>query len=540
MIKQEIKRVIQEIIDKRFDISINIEITHPREEKFGDYTTNFAFSLSKGLKKSPIKISTDIAPLIKSPYIKKVEVINGFINIFLSKDAILSILGDAVRKNYGMYEIENKERVLVEFVSANPTGPLTIPNARAAAIGDALVKMFNFEGYQAEAEFYVNDGGRQVDLLATSILERIKEIRGQAFSIPDGGYAGDYVKGIAKGILSEYSDDVEKKNIDALKEIAVEKMINMQSQTLKRYGVEFDNWYKESQLRNMHKPDEIVELLREKGLVQKKEGAVWFLSEKLGDKRDRVLVKTNGEFTYLLPDIAYHKDKFDRGYDVLIDLLGPDHIEQVPSIKSALKTLGYASDKLEVIIVQWVNLIKGGKRMKMSKRSGEFITMDELLDEVGTDACRFIFLLTKPSTPVNFDIDLAKEASSKNPVYYVQYGYARISSIFRHSKLQGIGEVDYKSADLSLITEKEAIDLIKHIGKFPEIIEMSIKERDPTHIPPYLITLASLFHSFYQKYKIVDVGNIPLTQARLYLAKCAQNTLGKGMDLLGVSRREEM
>jgi len=540
MIKQEIKRVIGEIVEKRFDIPLNIEITHPKEDKFGDYTTNFAFSLSKRLKKSPVNLAAEIAPLIKSSYIEKVEVINGFINIFLSGDAILSILRDAVGENYGMYEIGNKERVLIEFVSANPTGPLTIPNARAAAIGDALVKIFNFGNYRAEAEFYVNDGGRQVDLLATSILERIKEIKGQAFSIPEGGYAGDYVKEIAKEIFSGYSNEVEGKNIEAVKEIAVEKIINMQRSTLKRYGVEFDNWARESQLRNMRKPDEIIELLRKKELVRKKEGALWFLSEKLGEKRDRVLVKTNGEFTYLLPDIAYHKDKFDRGYNLLIDLLGPDHIEQVPSIKSALKTLGYTADKIEVIIVQWVNLIKGGKKMKMSKRSGEFITMDELLDEVGVDACRFIFLLTKPSTPVNFDIDLAKEASSKNPVYYVQYGYARISSIFRHSISQGIKETDYMSADLSLITEKEAIDLVKHIGKFPEIIEMSIKERDPTHILPYLITLASLFHSFYQKYRIVDAENIPLTQARLYLARCARNTLGKGMELIGVSRREEM
>ncbi len=545
MIKENIQRSIQDIINKQFHTQIDVEIFYPKEESFGDYTTNIAFPLAKILKKSPDRVANEIVSHLKSSYIEKIEIIKGYINMFLSREGIELILESSIQKDYGRHPLGNGEKILIEFVSANPTGPLTVPNARAAAIGDALINLFNFENYQADAEFYVNDGGRQVELLGLSILERMKEMEGKKFSIPDGGYAGKYVKDIAREILSESGKTLLKNKKTStvpiyLREIAVKKILNMQENTLKNYGVIFDNWYRESDLRKSHKPEEIIALLEEKKLVEKKEGALWFLSERLGEKRNRVLVKSNGDFTYLLPDIAYHKDKFDRGYHLLIDLLGPDHIEQVPSIKNALNVIGYPGDKIEVVIVQWVNLIKQGKKMKMSKRSGEFITMDDLIDEVGKDACRFIFLLTKPSTPVNFDIDLAKESSSKNPVYYVQYSYARISNIFKYLKKKIGKDFDFLSADFSLIKEKEAIDLVKSLRKFPEVIETSVKERDPTHIPPYLITLASKFHSFYQKYKVVDTEDIPMTKARLYLAKCTQNVIGKGLELIGVERKENM
>jgi len=519
MIRERVRKRIEEVIKDLYGVEVSPDVN--RSEKYGDFATNVAFVLAKTLKRNPKEIAEEIAGKLDEPAFERVEALNGFINVYISHEGWIKELESALEENYGKAELGKGERVLIEFVSANPTGPLNVANARAAAFGDALVRLFRFCGYRADAEFYVNDCGRQFELLGESIEARLK-----GEEPPEDGYKGDYIVEIAEEIKKEGR---EKEGREFFSRYAVERIVEWQRKALERYRVHFDNWVFESEIRKKGKVEEVLEKLKDN--IVEEEGAKWFLSGKFGDRREkRVVVKKDGSYTYLLPDIAYHLNKFERGYELLIDLLGPDHIDQVPSIRAGLAALGYPPEKLEVIIIQWVNLIQDGQKIKMAKRKGKFVDMEWLLDEVGVDAARFFFLMRKASSPLDFDLDLAKEESQRNPVYYVQYAHARIHNVIEFAKSKGIDPED--KGDLSNLKEKEEVELIKKIAEFPEIIQDAVRERDPTRIPFYLMDLASFYHSFYQHHRIVGS---PYEKERLALCRGTINVLKKGLELIGVS-----
>ena len=510
----------------------DIEVNETPSESFGDYSTNLAFNYKKG--KSPIEAAKEIIQSLRvnKNMIEKVEAAGpGFINFHLKEDylknCVTKILDEGIL--YGASNFGNGKRVLVEFVSANPTGPSNVANGRAAAIGDSLVRILNFTGYKADAEYYVDDSGTQIARLEKSIKARYDELEGKEVKFPEDGYRGDYIIDIARELK-----DAGRKDF---REYGVQKIIDMQKSALKNFGVEFKKWVHESNIRKSDKPKEIIKVLKAKGLAYEEDGALWIKTTAFGDEKDRVLVKSNGEYTYLLPDIGYHLDKFDRGYDWLINLWGPDHHGHIPKIKAGISACGYPVEKLTILTVQWVTLVRGDEKIGMSKRKGEFVTLEDLISEVGKDVARFFFLTRKAEAHLDFDIDLAKRESAENPVYYVQYAHARISSILRYAKEQNIpiGE----KADVSLLGEPAELSLIRKLVHFPEIVETAASHLEPHRIPFYLLELATLFHNFYEKHRVVT-DNIPLSIARLNLVLAVRQTLKNGLLLIGIAAPERM
>lgn len=516
--RKKIEEVLKEITGET-----NIKLTKPIEESFGDYSTNIAFLIAKKEKRNPKEIAKEIAKKIEINGIEKIDVVNGFINIFLKKEVFQNNLINALYENYGKSNIGENKRINVEYVSANPTGPLHIASARAAAFGDTLIRLFRFLGYSADAEYYVDDGGNQVELLKDSVIARIKEIKGEKFSFPDGGYQGEYIKDIAKEVIS--------KNITDIKGFSIKYILNMQKCTLERYRTHFDNFISEKWIRDSGKIENFLSKLESLGKLFKKDGAVIFKGE-----RDRVFIKSDGSYTYIVPDIAYHIYKYERGYEHLIDLLGPDHIAHVPDLKLALGDLGF-EDKLEVIIIQWVHLLKDGIILKMSKRSGSFITMDELIDDIGVDPARFFFLLRDSSTPMDFDINLAKEKSERNPVYYVQYSHARICSLLDFAKEKGYKEIELEN--LNLLLDDEEIKILKELYFFPEFLQDVVEGRTLHYLTSFLFNLSSYYHNFYQKKRIIG-GEKDKVVPRLLLSKAFKNVVKITLNLMGVSAPERM
>ena len=549
---KDITNIIKQIIINTLNqLKYNIEkdkitLERPRQEDFGDWSTNVAMQLASVLKKAPRQIAEEIQNNLSfdSNLIKKVEIAGpGFINFYSGwgyyRDALKNIV--ELGENYGLNDWGQNEKLQIEFVSANPTGPLNVVSARAATIGDIMVNLYNAVGYKADRENYLNDCGRQVRLLGESVSSHYMALFDRDEKFPEEGYHGAYVKDIAQEIVDELGDKFveseQKERIQKLSEIALKKMIQSQKEILEQYRVNFQIWFPESKVRDKNKHLEVLELLKQKGYTYEKDGAVWFQSSKFGDEKDRVLLTKENEPTYFLVDIAYHQTKYERGYKKLFNIWGPDHHGYIARMKAALLALGYPKDSFDVEIVQQVNLLRGGQVVKMSKRAGKIIEMKEVIDEVGVDAARFFFVNRKSTSHLDFDIDLAKKQSDENPVYYVQYAYARICNIIKFATEQGL--LLDGSIDLDLLNEDEEKQLIKEMLKYPEVISGAAKSWEPHRLTTYLQELAATFHRFYHFHRVVS-DDEALSKARLILTKATQIVFANGLKILGISAPEYM
>ncbi len=550
MIREKIRKLVEEILDKKWGIKeINFYVEKPKKETFGDYSTNVAFSLAKFLKRAPLQIAEELKEELKKwENFEKLEVAGGgFINFFIKKDYFIKNLIHifSVQERYGECEIGKGIKILLEFVSANPTGPLHIGHGRGAALGDSLARVLKKAGYEVTTEYYINDKGTQMQILGESVYLRIRELKGEKIDFPEDYYRGEYIYDIAKKILKEKPEILtldKEEAIEFCRDFALQEILEGIKRDLEDFRVHFDNWFSERSLYESGIVEETLKFLRDRGYLYEKEGALWFKSSEFGDEKDRVIRRSNGEFTYFAGDIAYHYEKFIiRKFDRGINIWGADHHGYVKRMKGALKALGVEPERLEIILIQMVNLIEGGERKSMSTRAGEFITLRELLDKVGPDPMRFIFLSRTPDATIEFDVDLAQKQTSENPVYYVQYAHARICSLFEKAKERGI------SFDLNIIEEDllksflelpEEIEILKLLEFFQEVIFESAAKLSPHRIYYYLLELARTFHEYYTKVRILDEGE--KTIARLALCKGCQIVLKEGLNLLGVSAPEKM
>lgn len=541
--KEEIKHIVRNILLDKFGIEVNPTVEVPPKPEFGDFSSNLSSLLPGECKLSFDEFAnTILSDLIERKEIfKKVLRKDSFINFFLNDVFLFSQLKDVIKegKKYGSSKKGKGRKVLVEFVSANPTGPLNIVSARAAAVGDVLVKLLNFSGYKADAEYYINDAGRQIEMLGISAEKRFEELHGEEIEIPEDGYKGDYIK----DCISKFVDDEkvnsmdEEARIDFFKEYVKDEIVKQQRSSLERFGVRFKKWISEKAILEKFSIQDVVDYLRSRGDVYEKDGAVWFSTAKYGDDKDRVLIKQDGTHTYVVSDASYHKDKFERGYKHLINVWGPDHHGHVMRVKAAVVAFGNNPQNLEIIIVQQVVLVSRGKKEKMSKRAGRFITLDSLLDTVDRDAVRFFFLMRRINAHLDFDVELAKTLSLENPVYYTQYCHARTVNIFNFAQEKRINLTD--EPNLSLLTEPQEREIAKFILLFPEVVKLASERRDVHRIPYYLLELSKIFHSYYQKVRIVT-DDVPMTLARLFLVKAVQQVIKNGLILIGVSAPEKM
>ena len=530
-------------------VKAEIKIETPKRPELGDFATGVAMSVAREAQVEGRAAAGAIVRHLSldDSYIQRVDIAGpGFINFFLSPAWLEKAMADIWKKGplYGHTDYGQGKKILLEFVSANPTGPLNVVNARAAAVGDCLASLFSACGYGVSREFYVNDAGRQVELLSASLEARYRQALGEDAAIPEGGYQGDYLVEMAQELVSKHGsvllDMPDEDRRQWFKDYAVSYMVEKQKQTLKNYGLRYDTWFSEKTLRDSGAHEQIIQELKEKDLIYEKDGALWFKSTQFGDDKDRVLVKSDGEMTYLVPDIAYHKNKLARGFDHLIDILGPDHHGYVSRLKAGVMALGYPEDILEVIIVQTVRLVRGEEVVKMSKRGGEFISMDELLEEVGKDAARFFFLMRSPSSHLDFDLDIARLQSNENPVYYVQYAHARIASIHRQAKQEGfIPASGPNEVKFSLLRDPSEIELMKLLATFPEEIWDIASAREPNRLITYLTNVASAFHSFYTRCRVLGEDK-DLSSARLYLSRLCQIVLANGLKMAGISAPDSM
>lgn len=522
---------------------ISVNIDKPKQKNFGDFSTNLALQLASILKSNPQKIAEDIKSGLKfdSNIISKIEIAGpGFINFFISESSLYSNLSQLLKedKNYGNSNIGNNRKTQVEFISANPTGPLTIGHGRQAVLGDTIARLLEACNFDVTREYYFNNAGRQMRILGESVRLRYLEILGEKIDFPEDYYKGEYIVDIAQGIYNEYNDKYKtSNNIAFFTKIAEKSVFTDIKNTIKRLKFEMDVFYNENTLYEDGKIDQVLQLLRDKNLIAEQDGAVWFLTSKLGMDQDRVMVKSTGEPTYRLPDIAYHREKFLRGFDLIIDIFGADHIATYPDVLAALKVMDFDETKVKVLIHQFVTLTEEGKKIKMSTRKANFITLDELMDEVGEDVTRFFFLMRHMNSHLNFDLKLAKTQSDENPVYYIQYAHARICSIIRFGEENAI--LFKHDAPLEMLTIAEEIDLIKHLLEFPKTIEESAINFEPHRLANYLIETATLFHKFYTECRVITDDN-NLTQARLALCKATQIVLSNGCQLLGIKAPERM
>jgi len=527
--------------------SFTVEI--PANRDHGDYAVNAALVWAKTFHKSPRDISMAITSNIclDGTYIDRFEIAGpGFINFFLGDEYYADIIKDIEEKgeNYGKSDFGKGERVLVEFVSANPTGPMHIGNARGGALGDCLVSVLQWAGYYSEREFYINDAGNQINKFALSLDIRYRQIFGDSEEMPEDSYHGEDIINHAKAFAEKFGDEYigksEKERKDALVKFALPKNIEGLNRDLKKYRIEYDTWFKESSLHENGEAKRIIELLKESGHTYESEGALWFKATDFGCDKDFVLVRANGFPTYVVPDIAYHYNKLvTRRFDRAIDILGADHHGYVPRLKAALTALGVDADKLTVVLMQMVRLVRDGEVIKASKRSGKAITLVTLLDEVPIDAARFFFNLREPNSHFDFDLDLAVSESSNNPVYYVQYAYARICSIIRNIEAEGITLRDCTKEELMLLNTPEERDLITYLAAFTDEIIQSAKALDPARITHYVAELATKFHKFYSACRVKDADE-SIMLARISLCKCTAIVIKNVLDILKVSAPEKM
>jgi arginyl-tRNA synthetase len=518
----------------------------PPKKEFGDFATNFSMQAARAAKTNPRVIAEAIVARMQETWLEKAVIAGpGFINFYLKSDWLYTMLADILTQgeNYGNSQVGKKQRVQVEFVSANPTGPLHVGHGRGAAVGSALVNLLKAAGYDVASEYYINDAGNQIDNLAASVHARYLELLGKEVEFPADGYHGQDIIDTAQRIIGK---DGEKylslpvaERLSAFKEIALQEKLSALKADLAAFNVQFDVWFSENTLHQSGALQETCQVLKGNGSIYEQDGALWLKSTACGDDKDRVVIRDNGIPTYLAADIAYHRNKLERGFDQLINIWGADHHGYICRVKAAISSLGYSPEQLEVLIVQMVSLYRSGQLVKMSKRTGQSVTLSELIEEVGTDAARFFFIMRSLDSQLDFDLDLAKSTSNENPVYYIQYAYARIASIFRQAAEEGITleKIDYTKLGL-LVSECE-IDLIKKLGEYQEEIADAAKERAPHRIARYVHDLAGQFHAFYNQCRIKGVDP-ELQLARMGLALAVQTTIRHALGILGISAPEKM
>ncbi|MFA5145469.1 MAG: arginine--tRNA ligase [Candidatus Omnitrophota bacterium] len=531
-------------LDKPYNEELYLDF--PADCRFGDFSSNIALKISKLVKKAPLEAAKDIVEIIRQnleegpakDYIKEVRIEGaGFINFYLNDTYFYEELKDVLRRGRAALrkDLGKGKRVLVEFVSANPTGPLSVAHARQAAVGDSLANILDYLGFKVKREYYLNDEGNQINILGKSVALRRRELSGENVEFPGEYYQGDYIYDIAKQSLAAkrwgFSRKIQEKD---LSEFAANCILNIIEKELDDFGIKFDCWYSQKALRKSGKIDKALDSLKKRGFLYEQEGALWFKSTSLGDDKDRVLIKSDGSYTYLAPDVAYHREKYKRGFEWLINLWGPDHHGYINRIRAAVQALDNSADSLSVVIVQLATIFKNGKSIEMSTRKGQYITLREVLDEVGKDASRFFFLMRRTSSHLDFDLDIAKKQTPENPVYYVQYAHARICSILQNSPVK-----ISSNTDLSALKEKEELALIKKTLQFPDTLNICLNTLDPYMLTVYLQELSESFHRFYDRHRVLGQGD-SLTKARLALIQATKTVISTGLELLGVSSPAKM
>ncbi len=527
------------------DVKLNYIIETPREEGFGDYSTNVSFMLAPHLKKKPVDIAAQLVESMRaSEFCQSVSVAGpGFINFSLKdslwQELLQNIASEGMQSLYP--DVGSSRNVLIEFVSANPTGPLHIGHGRGAAVGDVLANLLKKTGHNVGKEYYINDAGRQIRTLGRSTYLRFKEIAGETVDYPPDLYQGDYVRKIAHKVVNEKIPVPagEEEAVDFLAQYASSFIMDGIQRDLADFGVFFDRYFLESTLYGSGIVDETLHILKERGIAYERDGALWFKTSLYEKDEDRVLIKSDGQKTYFTSDIAYHLDKYKRSFDVLVDIWGSDHHGYIPRLRASVQALGRNKEDLKFLLIQFVTLIKDGKPVGMSTRSGEFTTLRDVMDEVGRDACRFFFLMRKSDAHLEFDLDLAKRTSNENPVYYVQYAHARIESIFRNARESGIDTEKLHDADCSLLTVKEELDLIRWITRYSNVLEGSARNLEPHRVTFYLIELVGRFHSYYNKTRVLG-NETGLVRARLLLLAVLRDVIRDGLGLIGVTAPEKM
>jgi len=524
----------------------DIQVEVPGNPEHGDFATNLAMTMARAEKKAPRQIAEAlVAELGACSFLEKVEIAGpGFINFHLAPSCWYEILDDIMNrgKAYGTSAAGQGERVQVEFVSANPTGPLHIGHGRGAAVGDAVAAILQAAGYAVQREYYVNDAGNQVATLGRSIWLRLREQNGEVICFPEDGYQGAYIRELAEHLAQEMPEVAQLPEQDAIARCSafgVEKVLRWIADDLQAFGIIFDNWFSEQSLYDRNMVETELAKLAEKGLSYEEDDALWLRTTDYGDDKDRVLIKSDGSPTYFASDVAYHMEKFDRGFDRVIDVWGADHHGYVPRMKAVVAGLGHPPEDLQVLLIQMVNLLRDGQPYTMGKRSGNFITLREVVDEVGKDACRFFFLMRRSDSQLDFDLELAKRQSNDNPVYYVQYAHARVCSINRNAAEQAVPLPDPGTTDLSTLTLDEELALAKHLARYPETVVGAAQSCEPHRIVYYLQELAAQFHSYYNRQRVL-VDDLPTSQARLYLVNGVRIVLANALNLLGVDAPERM
>ena len=542
--KHALTDALREIITVLDFPKTDIVVQLPKNPEHGDFATNLALKLAGLTGNKPQEIAQAITQKLQEDYPSLVESASiagpGFINISINKEQIVSQLRNVLeeKSDFGRNKAGTGKRVLVEFVSANPTGPLTVGHGRGAILGDVISNILEWNGYNVEREYYYNNAGRQMQKLGESVKSRYLELLGEDTEFPEDGYEGEYIIDIARKLEETDGEAlIDSSDISPFKNAAEENIFQNIEATLNRIGLKFDNFFNENTLYESGAIDSVVKALREKGLVYEKEGATWFKATKAGRDQDRVIIKSSGEPTYRLPDIAYHRDKFERGFDFMVDILGADHMDAYPDVLAGIEQLGFNTNKVKVLIHQFVTLMEKGEPVKMSTRKAQYVTLDDLIDEVGQDVVRYFFLMRGMNTHLNFDLELAKNESDENPVYYLQYAYARLCNILKHAA--SLGHEFDNNTNLSDLTLESEILLIKSLLEFPNVVEKAHDNLEPQTIANYLQDLAGIFHRYYAHERVVteDRGK---TSARLVLVQALQIVLSNGLSLLGVHAPERM
>ena len=525
-----------------------IEIEVPANPEHGDYASNVAMILASQAKQNPRKIAQAIQENLNDPegILEKTEIAGpGFLNFRLKDDLWRKILQDILdqKEKYGCLDIGQGKKVQVEFVSANPTGPLHIGHARGAVVGDVLTNLLQIAGYRVSKEYYINDAGNQMNNLGKSVLYRYRELLGEKIEFPENCYQGDYIKNVANDIIQKegnrYLTENEQETVRYFNGIAGAVILEGIKKDLKDFGVSFDCYFSEQELYKENGVSDLLSSLQKQGFIYSDGETLWFKTTAYGDEKDRVVIRKNGDPTYFAADIAYHKNKFARGFDILIDIWGADHHGYMPRLWAAIQALGYDKNNLKIILVQLVNLLRAGEPVAMSTRSGEFVTLREVLDEVGKDAARYNFLMRRSDSHLDFDLEVAKKQSNENPVYYVQYAHARICSIIRMAQERGMALPVYANMNSSLLVEPEERTLIKMMARYPEMLEGAAKSLEVHRITFYLNELAGVFHSYYNKNKVLT-EDAALSAARLVMVDAVRIVLGNALRILGVNAPEKM
>ncbi|MCP8617399.1 arginine--tRNA ligase [Salirhabdus salicampi] len=550
-VEQKLKEeIVQSVIKAQLATEEQIPtviLETPKEKAHGDYATNMAMQLARVARKAPRQIAEEIVKHFDQTKasIESIDIAGpGFINFHLDNSFLTDLVTTVLDQgdNYGKTNVGNGEKVQIEFVSANPTGTLHLGHARGAAFGDALANIMDTAGYHVEREYYINDAGNQMNNLAKSVEARYMQALEKDWDMPEDGYFGQDIVQLGKKLAEEegekWVDTTEEERLAYCKQYGLSFLLNRIKEDLESYRVTFDNWFSETSLYEDGKVEESLNMLQEKGYLYEAEGALWFRSTDFGDDKDRVLVKKDGSYTYLTPDISYHNDKFRRGFKTLINVWGADHHGYIPRMKAAITALGYNPEDLEVPIIQMVNLIQDGEIVKMSKRTGKAVTMLELIEEVGLDAVRYFFVMRSNDSHLDFDMDLATSQSNENPVYYVQYAHARICSVLRQAEEKGF-KVE-QNFDKTLLSSEKEVDVLKRIGEFPQVVGDAAEKRAPHRITQYVFDLAADFHSFYNAEKVVDIEHAERTKARLALIEAVRITIANSLQLIGVQAPERM